>query len=100
MLLPAGVVAAQYLDGGNLVLDELVIRDEQGRKRICLNWPFVELFDANEKLRISAGTFPDALCRAMLNRTDDVAATPAIQPLQAVSWSLVQEWHARHRRPV
>ena len=100
MLLLIGVGAMWQQDGGKLVLDDLIIRDEESRKRIWLNGSFVELFDANEKLRISAGTFPDALCRAMLNRTDDVAATPAIQPLQAVSWSLVQELHARHRRPV
>ena len=88
MLLRISVGAAQQQDDGKLVLDALIIRDEKGRKRIWLNGPFIDLFDANENLRISAGTFPDASCRAMLKHTDDAyAASASIHPLRVTaSW--------------
>ena len=59
MLLFIGVGAAKQQDGGKLVLDELVIRDEEGRKRIWLKEAAMVLLDANEKRRIFAMTSPD-----------------------------------------
>ncbi len=49
-------------DGGELVLDRLVIRDNEGRERIVLGTTevgaaYITHYDANEKLRISAGTY-------------------------------------------
>jgi len=68
MLLLIGVGAGKQQDGGKLVLDELVIRDEEGRKRIRLNGSLMVLLDANGKKRIVAETLPDG--EASINHFD------------------------------
>ena len=86
-----GRIAGQLFDeqdGGKLVLDELIRRDADGRKRIWLNGSDRVLLDANGKPRIIAATLPDASCRGMLKRTDDAdAVSPAIHPLRATACS-------------
>jgi len=91
MLLLIGVSAAETQDSGKLVLDELVIRNTDDRKRISLNGSDRVLLDANGKLRISAGTLPGASCRGMIKRTANAdAASSSIHPLRATS-----SWLAR-----
>ena len=64
ILLIVGVGAAQDRQGGKMVLDELVIRDKEGRKRILLGvFPngtaSIAHVDANGKVRIGIATSLD-----------------------------------------